>query len=148
MAEAKKPRGIRNNNPFNIDYNTTPWEGLDEPPTDGRFCRFISPEFGIRAGCRVLLTYQNKHGLHDVTSIVNRFAPPVENDTWAYINSICKALGVRKDEPIKVDNYDTMRKLVDAIIKHENGYNPYSDAIIAKGMAKAGIKPTPKEGTA
>lgn len=135
----RQARGIRNNNPFNIEHNSTQWQGLDQPPSDGRFCRFVSPEYGIRAGCRILITYQQKYGLKDVTAIINRFAPPVENDTGAYIHAVARAVGVGAGEPIDVKDATIMRRIVNAIIRHENGYNPYPDSIVTRGMKMAGI---------
>jgi hypothetical protein len=71
-------RGIRNNNPGNIRYTGTPWQGLDEPKSDGQFCRFANPCWGIRAIARTLITYQDKHGLNSVYQMIARWAPPVE----------------------------------------------------------------------
>lgn len=56
-------RGIRNNNPGNIDYNpANKWQG--QLPMDKviepRFCRFESPEYGIRALMKLLSTYHKK----------------------------------------------------------------------------------------
>lgn len=135
----RAPRGIRNNNPFNIEYNGTKWQGLNSPPSDGRFCRFVAPEWGIRAGCRILMTYQRMHRLRDITSIINRFAPPSENDTGAYIRSVCKAVGVGPNDRIDVTHAPTMMAMVRAIIRHENGRMPYEDEIIRRGMELAGI---------
>lgn len=150
----KTPRGIRNNNPGNIDYSPkVKWQNLDEPPTDGRFCRFKTPPDGIRALCRVLITYQDKRQAADgsridtVREIVERWAPPNENDTTAYTNRVRAALGLTGPEEegeVDVHDYACMRPLVKAIIKHENGIQPYTDAQIDKGLLMAGIKPPEK----
>jgi len=53
------PRGIRSNNPLNIDYNVeNQWQGLDSPPSDGRFARFVGPQWGIRAAVKALQSYE------------------------------------------------------------------------------------------
>ena len=54
-------RGIRNNNPGNIDRNATKWQGMADKQDDPRFIVFTSPQYGIRAMARVLLTYQSKY---------------------------------------------------------------------------------------
>ncbi|MBF4328050.1 structural protein P5, partial [Vibrio anguillarum] len=84
-------RGIRNNNPANIEDNGTPWRG--RMGNDGRFIIFDSPVNGIRALARILNTYKVKHGLNTIEGIINRFAPPVENDTNSYIAHAEKVVG-------------------------------------------------------
>ena len=58
-------RGIRNNNPGNIRHGEK-WEGLSDKQTDSSFCIFVSPEYGIRALAKVLLTYYKKYQLNTV----------------------------------------------------------------------------------
>lgn len=148
----QQPRGIRNFNPGNIDRTKprTPWQGavLAEDLTDPRFEQFVHPKWGIRAICRVLVTYQDRHGLDSVREIVDRWAPPVENNTEAYIQAVARKLGVGADDAISVHDYATMRELVLAIIRHENGVQPYSSAVIDEGLRLAGIVPKqPKPAT-
>jgi len=127
----KQSRGIRNNNPGNIDYNpNTKWAGQlpHIPEIEKRFCRFESPIFGIRALCKVLLTYQRKHGIKTVAGIIMRWAPAVENNTKAYISAVAKACGVEDTQEIEVADY--LMPLCKAIIAHENGSQPYGDETI------------------
>jgi hypothetical protein len=139
------PRGIRNHNPGNIDHNPrTKWQGLATPPSDGRFCRFVSAAFGIRALARVLITYQDQHDLDTVRGIINRWAPPVENDTAAYVGRVAVALGVGPDDPIDVHQHAVMRPLVAAIIRHENGVQPYTVEQLDEGLRLAGVVGKPK----
>lgn len=126
-------RGIRNNNPGNIRRGQK-WQGLAQVQPDNEFCVFSRPEYGIRALCRTLRTYQRKYGLRDVRSIINRFAPPVENDTKSYICSVCLKLDVKPDTPIDLNEKGIMLNMLKAIIKHENGEQPYSDKQILYGM--------------
>lgn len=138
------PRGIRNNNPGNIRADGDPWQGLASPSSDGEFCIFKGPTWGIRAMARTLIAYQDTHGLNTVRGIIRRWAPPIENATSAYINHICKRLGVSDSDEINVHDYATMRQLVEAITLHENGVQPYSSAQIDKGLVLAGIEPPDK----
>ncbi len=130
----KTVRGLRNKNPFNIKKTGIDWQGEIEGE-DQTFETFESYEMGIRAGARILINYQERHGLDTVNEIISRFAPSTENNTSAYAKHVAQLLGVGLDEPINV-----RARLVDlakAIIKHENGVNPFSDQFIADSVALA-----------
>jgi len=146
------PRGIRNSNPGNIDRVAgVRWQGQAAVQKDSRFITFIDPAWGIRAIARVLITYQDKRRAADgsridtVREIIERWAPPVENNTDAYAKRVASALGIGPDdEAVDVYDYATMRALVLAIIQHENGKGPrdghwYGDQIITDGLARAGV---------
>lgn len=130
------PRGIRNNNPGNIRRSAIPWEGKVEGQ-DAAFETFATPEHGIRALEKNLTTYQTKHGLNTPREIINRWAPPTENDTGSYVNVVAQALGVGPDDPINVQDPAVMQRLRDAIIKHENGQNPYAGGAAAPSAPAA-----------
>jgi hypothetical protein len=133
------PRGIRNNNPTNIDYHKgTDWLGLDTPPTDGRFCRFTDAVYGLRAAAKILLKYR-KRGITSVQGIIGTWAPSVENNTSAYVRAVSGALGVGPSDPIDVTKPAVMRELLAAIVHHENGSQPYNAATIDEAMLMAGI---------
>lgn len=134
-----EPRGIRNNNPGNIRWGDD-WRGLvpDTQRTDKSFCQFTSPEYGIRAMIIILRNYQRKRGLKTVTDIINRWAPPVENNTLAYINSVANSVGVKPDQVIDVMDSRVMIPLVEAIITHENGVQPYGFDVFVKAIDLAG----------
>lgn len=140
----KLSRGIRNNNPGNIKENGTAWQGLDNPKSDGTFCRFVEPKWGIRALARILITYQDKHAINTVRGIIDRWAPPVENNTQSYIDHVCRVVGVETDQVINVHEYKFAAPLVEAIIKHENGTQPYTKMQINEGLRLAGIEPDVK----
>lgn len=134
-------RGLRNNNPGNIeDDGVTPWEGLATPRNDGEapvpMLRFINAAYGIRALKHVLTSYVTLDGVPaTLRGILSRFAPPSENDTEAYISDGEQALGI--DDTTLFDLPSALPALVALITRHENGLNPYSDAEIAAGLALA-----------
>lgn len=133
-AEAPwRPRGIRNNNPGNIERTGTKWQGMAPQQTDSRFIVFESPHWGIRALARTLRTYRNSYGLNTVRGMINRWAPPVENNTDSYVRSVAAAVGVSPDQPLAFDA-GQLRRLVAAIIQHENGEQPYSDSQLDDGI--------------
>jgi hypothetical protein len=128
-------RGIRNNNPGNIEKSGAPWQGLAAVQPDPRFVVFSSPEYGIRALAKILLNYQRLHAVRTVDGIIHRYAPARENDTASYVRAVAKALGVDPIEPINVADY--LPDLVRAIIVHENGIQPYDAGTIRRGVALA-----------
>lgn len=130
-------RGERNNNPGNIDRNATKWQGMAPLQTDPRFVVFTSAEFGIRALACVLLSYSRKHGLNTVRGMIDRWAPPVENDTGAYVDAVCRQCSVEPDDIVNPENDSCLEMLVRAIIKHENGEVIYDDATIMRGVEMA-----------
>lgn len=129
-------RGIRNNNPGNLEFSkSNPWAG--QTGDDGRFAKFETPEHGIRALGRNLLSYQ-RQGIDTVGDIINRWAPPTDNNnTDAYIKAVCDQLGVAANEPLDASNPDTLKALCAAIIHHENGSQPYSDQQLSSGVSAA-----------
>jgi hypothetical protein len=133
------PRGIRLNNPLNIRHGD-PWLGATKDQPDSSFVQFESPTYGFRAASRLLLNYQEKHGLTSVNAIIARWAPPSENDTTAYIDAIAKAVGVRPIDAIALRDPPTLLKVLRAMCVHENGGCPYDDATIASGMKLAGVE--------
>lgn len=145
-AQLALVRGIRNNNPGNIEYNpATKWQGLDNPPTDGRFCRFKSAPYGIRAIARTLIVYYDQHGIDTIREAFNRYAPPSDkNDTAAYIAAICKDVGAAAGQKVDFHDYKILRAMVCGIIEHENGMDSYleyyTDAQIDKAMTLAGVE--------
>ncbi len=129
-------RGIRNNNPGNLEASSSnPWVG--QTGSDGRFAKFETPEHGIRALGRNLISYQ-RQGIDTVGEIINRWAPPSDNnDTAAYIKAVCAQLGVTANQPLDASNPDTLQALCAAIITHENGSQPYSQDQLSTGVSAA-----------
>lgn len=118
------PRGLRNNNPGNIRKPKNAggnWMGLARMQSDPAFLQFATMTYGCRALIKTLQTYTHKHGLSTVEQIINRWAPPVENNTSAYVKHVAKALGVAPDEAIDVKDPQTYITLAKAIARHENG---------------------------
>lgn len=138
--ENRKPtRGERSNNPGNIRECgiDAQWVGERATDDDKAFEEFAEPIYGIRALAKILLAYQTKYNLHTIEELVNRWAPPVENNTSSYVNSVCKQTGFAADEALYLRDPGVMEKLVKAIIVHENGRCIYDDKLIAGGVTMA-----------
>lgn len=131
---AHMPRGVRNNNPGNIRLGDK-WLGLCTSQDDGAFCQFATIEYGIRALAYILrIGYFQRRGLNTIRKIIQRWAPPSENDTYEYILDVARDAKYGADEPLNLDDDGVLSSLVVAIIKHENGAQPYSGLQIISGI--------------
>lgn len=135
QTPANAPRGIRNNNPGNIGKGVG-FQGEIEG-NDPRFATFDSPEAGIRALARNLMAYDTNHGLNTVEGIMNRWAPPTENDTGAYVRTVAAALGVDPGQQLDMRNPAVLEQLTAAIVRHENGQQPYPADMLRAGVQAA-----------
>lgn len=132
------PRGIRNNNPGNIDRTSEKWQGMsDDQSSDSRFIVFSKSEYGIRAIAKILQNYQKKYKISTVRGVISRWAPPSENNTDAYVKSVSDAVGVKPDDKVSLSDPKVLMPIIKAIIKHENGSQPYSDETIREGIDMA-----------
>lgn len=137
-------RGIHNNNPGNLRSSGEQWDGLSASQSDPSFYSFQTPEHGIRAMTKVLENYQVGHGLQTVADMINRYAPPSENSTNDYARSVANDMGVDQNAAIDFSNEETAAKMVGAMIRMENGANPYSPEQLRAGIrAGLGIEDLP-----
>lgn len=118
---AKESRGLRNYNPGNIEINSDKFQGEVVPSQDNRFKQFKTMAYGYRAIFRVLLTYKQKHGLKTLRQWISRWAPPVENNTESYIQSVSTSAKIFPDVEIDTSNKELMCRIVAAMSKVENG---------------------------
>ncbi|MDD3181183.1 MAG: structural protein P5 [Alphaproteobacteria bacterium] len=144
MTKSDPSRGLRNNNPGNLRRTDTQWQGLAETQTDTDFFVFKSPIYGIRALARTLITYQVSHNLRTIRQIIGRWAPSTENDTVAYIKAVSDDAGFAPDVELDMHKYEHLKAIVRAIIHHENGAQPFTDAQIDKALVLAGVEPPAK----
>ena len=114
-------RGIRNMNPGNIRLGES-WLGLRTKQTDPDFCQFTSMVYGCRALLKLLRTYVEKRGCTTIRKVIERWAPPSENDTSSYVLSVAAACRRDPDERLPVD-VDPLIYLdpARAIARHECG---------------------------
>jgi len=143
MTNASTP-GIRNNNPGNIRRSDDKWQGLADVQSDSQFFVFTTPVYGIRALARLLINYQDKYGLRTIHDIICKWAPPSENNTNAYISSVVERTGFAVGQQLDMHDYDNLKPLVLAIIRQENGQQPYTDQQVDKALVLAGVEPAGK----
>lgn len=130
-----EPRGIRNNNPGNIRIvRGVTWQGQSATQTDGSFVQFDDPVYGIRAIARIMKSYE-RAGIDTIGAAINRWAPPNENDSDSYIDAVCDDCSIPANVPVSLTSI--LSPLVRAIIRHENGVQPYTDDQIHRGVSLA-----------
>lgn len=93
---ASGTRPARNNNPGDIVYGLFA-EEHGAINSDGRYAIFPSPEFGFAAMRALLL--EDYAGL-TVEQALNKWAPPVENETSIYVRNVCEWCGCKPTDLI------------------------------------------------
>ncbi len=126
------PRGLRNNNPLNLTY-VAGQPGVQG--SDGRFGRYATPEDGIAASVRQLQMY-GQRGLTTLPQIINRWAPPSENDTGAYVARVAQASGIDPRQPINLQDPAVVQRLIEGMSLVENG-RPLDSNVSQRGVAAA-----------
>ena len=124
-----QPRGIRNNNPLNIRHSADQWQGACEEQKDKSFVQFKTMAYGYRAAWKTLQSYYNRFCAQSraftVRNIIGRWAPPMENDTEAYVHSVMRLSGIGGKEnllpPENVDSYGRLSKMIAAMTCIECG---------------------------
>jgi len=134
-ASTSGARGLRNNNPGNIRASAIAWQG--KTGNDGTFEIFATAADGIRALGRNLLAYQNKHGDATIAQLITRWAPANENNTAAYIAAVSREVGIDAQAPVNLGDSAILAKITAAIIRHENGTQPYDLGMIQQNVSRA-----------
>lgn len=129
-------RGLKNRNPGNLRFHPEiKWRGQIGQDSKG-FCVFDIDENGIRAIVKDLKTDYFRDGQKTILALLSEYAPPTENHTMAYARFVADALHIGVEEEIAF-NEATAEQMVRAIIKMENGVQPYSDDVIRAGVQAA-----------
>lgn len=132
-GQRSEPRGLRNNNPGNIEGGRFAATVQGFQGSDGRFAQYATPEQGIQAADKLLTSYAGR-GLNTVAGIVNRWAPPTENNTGAYVAQVAKELGVDPNQPLDMARPEVRQRLIAAKIRVENGKQPYAEDVFQRAL--------------
>jgi len=119
-SSSGQPRSVRNNNPGNLEDGPFTRSQPGYKGTDGRFAIFETPDAGHAAQVALLGSY-GKRGIDSVEGIINRWAPPTENDTGAYVNFVAQKVGVRPGDKINMADPAVLGKVAEAIRIFEGG---------------------------
>lgn len=135
VLDPSQPKGIRLNNPGNIEKGKSAWLGLAaDQSADARYATFTSPVYGIRAMASLIYKTYAGRGLRTPRQIIGTWAPAKDrNDTAAYIADVVSRTGIGADTPVPIGNVP----FIAAMIQHENGRQPYASSLIAQGISMA-----------
>jgi hypothetical protein len=98
-----KARSLRNNNPLNIRRTADVWLGQSDKQKDQQFVQFTEMKYGWRAAFMLLTrTYYHKYRLYTIRKIIERWAPPGENNTGTYIDRVANLMNYDPDTPLGI----------------------------------------------
>lgn len=127
-------RGMRNHNPGNL-RSAPNAVGRDTGP-NGSFSVFGSDKDGLAAQARQLMLYGDR-GNNTLNGIIHTYAPATENKTQAYIDDVSRQTGYKPGDRLNLHDPETLRRLMAAMITHENGTQPFSREQIGAGINDA-----------
>lgn len=132
-SDAGQPRNMRNNNPGNIEDGPFAKGLPGYKGSDGRFAIFDSPDAGKNAQVALLGSY-GQRGFNTVSKIINRWAPPSDNNpTSQYVQFVAQKLGVSPDQPLDLNNPQVASAVADAIQQFEGGAQSASNGPVLAG---------------
>jgi hypothetical protein len=122
------------NNPFNLRV----------PGSKTDFQVFPTQQDGINAGLAQIVrdntpVAQGGHGLSTLTQIISSYAPPTENNTAAYIQTVATAAGIDPNAPIDLQhNPDLLQKIGQAMASVEGNFGGETKAQIYQQIEASG----------
>jgi hypothetical protein len=110
-------RNWRNNNPGNLEYGDFA-KRYGAITTDGRFAIFPSYQSGRRAKEALLFESSSYSGM-TIEQAINRYAPPNENNTSSYTNTVADAAGVSPNTKMSSLSAQQRSTMLDAMQRVE-----------------------------
>ena len=115
------------NNPGNIRVAKAKWQG--QTGEEKGFVTFSSMAYGYRAMIILLQNYGKLYGCTTIAQIVDKWAPPQENNTIGYIRAVENMTGFGANERIDLNDKQVICKLTAAMSRQENGITADINAV-------------------
>ena len=136
MPGGQLPRGLRNNNPGNIEDGPLARSLPGYAGSDGRFAKFDNPDNGLNA-MDALLTSYGRRGLKTVRDVISRWAPASDGNN---VENYARYAGNgNPDAPVDLSNMQQRRQLAVRMAQFENGMAP--PAATQQPAAAGGMPP-------
>lgn len=121
----KEIRGIRNNNPMNIRKGNS-WKGERPVQQDADFEEFVSMEYGLRAGFKLMRNHitgfkGTRPKMNTIQKLIGVWAPRTENATDRYVRVVCQRTGYSPTQIIDPTNSGMMIAIAQAMVYVECG---------------------------
>lgn len=123
-------RAERNHNPGNIRRCGVRYRGERRPLCDPAFKEFEGDEWGYRAMFVLLESYRRRYSIDTLRGIVTRWAPPLENDTDAYIRFVAERAEVDPEATLLPRDV-RLRAIAEAMSRFERGHEPSPEQLDA-----------------
>lgn len=121
VESAPQPRGIRNQNPGNIEDGPFARSLPGYAGSDGRFAKFDTMEAGQGAMDALLASYGRK-GINTTEGVINRWAPAADNNpTKAYSSFVAQQAGLEPNQAIDLSDPQIRQKIAAGMARFENG---------------------------
>lgn len=133
---ARPTRGLKNRNPGNLRFvPSVRWLGEVGDDTKG-FSVFDTDVNGLRACVIDLHTHYIRDGQNTIRKAITCYAPPNENNTESYIAFVAMYTDIGPDK-VFVFTPDVAAALLEAIVRIEQGVQPYDAATITEAVDAA-----------
>jgi hypothetical protein len=116
--QRKGVRNWRNNNPGNLEFGDFA-KRMGAVGTDGRFAVFSDMQSGMKAKEELLFGSRSKYVNLSIADAISRYAPPVENNTDAYIKAVTAATTATQDTTLNSLNATQRSAFLEAISRQE-----------------------------
>ena len=131
LMEFPPVKSIQRNNPFNVEKGDD-WQGLVESDSD-RFMAADTPLNGLRAGYINMLA-KFKEG-KTVRQTIEALSPALDNNpTEKMIAEAVRMSGASADSVIALDDYSTIKKIGQALLKFEAPGHTYSNELLDEAV--------------
>ncbi|EOC1277671.1 transglycosylase SLT domain-containing protein [Cronobacter turicensis] len=116
----------RNNNPLNIRVSNNNWNGKGADNGTG-FEQFDTADHGFRAGLKLMRNHIN-NGADTLGALITKWAPPNENDTKQYAQTVSQKTGIPVDAKLNPNDPQQMTTIAKAMAAQEGYQGPVSES--------------------
>jgi hypothetical protein len=85
-----------------------------------------------------LKLYQDRDHINTIRGIEGRYSPPNENDTHYLIRQLSARTGYSPDQPLNLNDAQTLAAIISGITKQEGSGNKYSKEVVIRILNNTG----------